>query len=164
MTETPTDPSVDQAEPDTPVFVVVDIGMTLDEDGGHWPTAVIDVGPGDEAIADLARVHAVEGIGDIRTEAAALALPDEQRTEEATHLFLLAVMITSPVRCTFGISFVLPAQGQVLAEAAEHGHLVFATTPPDEANVAAADGGVPPLWLAIDIDADLLERAVADLP
>ena len=157
------------AEPDTPVFAVVDIGMTLDADGGHWPTAVIEVGPGDEAIADLARVHAVEGIGDIRTEAAALPVPDEQRTAEATHLFLLAVMITSPVRCTFGISFVLPAQGQVLAEAAEHGHLVIATTPPDEANAAAAAAVddptvVPPLWLAIDIDADLLERAVADLP
>ncbi len=150
---------------DTPVFVVVDIGMTLDADGGYWPTAVIDVGPGDEAITDLARVHAVEGIGDIRTEAAALPLPDEQRTDGATHLFLLAVMITSPVQCTFGISFVLPAQGQVLSEAAEHGHLVIATTPPDEANAAAQDPeGVPPLWLAIDVDPDLLSRAVADLP
>jgi len=152
-------------EAETPVFAVVDVGMTLDADGGYWPTAVIEVGPGDEAIADLARVHAVEGIGDIRTEAAALALPEEQRTEEATHLFLLAVMITSPVRCTFGISLVIPAQGRVLSEAAEHGHLVIATTPPDEANEAAADpDGVPPLWLAIDIDADLLGRAVADLP
>jgi hypothetical protein len=159
----------EQEEPETPVFVVVDIGMTLDADGGYWPTAVIEVGPGDKAIADLARVHSVEGIGDIRTEAAALPLPDEQRTDEATHLFLLAVMITSPVRCTFGISFVLPAQGHVLSEAAEHGHLVIATTPPDEANEAAAaaidDSSVaPPLWLAIDVDADLLARAVADLP
>ena len=151
-------------ESDTPVFAVVDIGLTLDADGGSWPTAVIDVGPGDEDITDLARVHAAEGIGDIRTEAAALALSAEQVTEQATHLFVLAIMVTTPVRCTFGISFVLPAQGQVLTEAAEHGHLVIATTPPDEVNVASKDpDGVPPLWLAIDIDADLLERAVADL-
>jgi hypothetical protein len=150
---------------DTPVFAVIDIGMTLDADGGYWPTAVIDVGPGDEAISDLARVHAVEGIGDIRTEAAALALPADQVTDEATHLFLLAVMITTPVRCTFGISFVLPAQGRVLSDAAEHGHLVIATTPPDEAAAVADDpDGLAPLWLAIDIDADLLARAVVDLP
>ena len=152
---------MDRTEPETPVFAVVDIGTTLDTEGGSWPTAVIDVGPGDEAIADLARVHAVEGVGDIRTEAAALALPDEQRTDEATHLFLLAVMITSPVRCTFGVSFVLPAQGRVLTDAAEHGHLVIATTPPDAVNDPAAE---PPLWLAIDVDQDLLTRAVAELP
>ncbi len=75
-------------------------------------------------------------------------------------------MITSPVRCTFGISFVLPAQGHVLSEAAEHGRLVIATTPPDAAAAAAIDDPsvAPPLWLAIDVDADLLARAVADLP
>ena len=150
---------------DAPVFAVADIGMTLDADGGYWPTAVIDVGPGDEAIVDLARVHAVEGIGDIRTEAAALALAPEQVTEEATHLFVLAIMVTSPVRCTFGISFILPVQGRVLSEAAEHGHLVIATTSPDEVNAAVDDpDAVPALWLAIDIDADLLARAVSDLP
>jgi hypothetical protein len=94
-----------------------------------------------------------------------LALAPEQDTEEATHLFLLAIMVTSPVRCTFGISFVLPAQGRVLSEAAEHGHLVIATTSPDEVNAAVDDlGAIPPLWLAIDIDADLLARAVAELP
>ena len=161
-----TESDTDQVGPaDTPVFAVADIGMTLDADGGYWPTAVIDVGPGDEAIIDLARVHAVEGVGDIRTEAAALALAPEQVTEEATHLFVLAIMVTSPVRCTFGISFVLPAQGRVLSEAAEHGHLVIATTSPDEVNAAVDDpGAIPPLWLAIDIDADLLARAVAELP
>jgi hypothetical protein len=93
-----TESDTDQVGPaDTPVFAVADIGMTLDADGGYWPTAVIDVGPGDEAITDLARVHAVEGVGDIRTEAAALALAPEQVTEEATHLFLLAIMVTYPV-------------------------------------------------------------------
>jgi hypothetical protein len=54
---------------------------------------------------------------------------------------------------------VLPAQGQVLVEAAAAGNLVIATTPPDEINEQNQ-----PLWLAIDVEADLLEQAIANLP
>ena len=108
---------------------------------------------------DLARVHAVEGIGDIHTEAVAMPLAAELVSDEATHIFLLAVMITKPVECTFGVSFVLPAQGQVLVEAASAGNLVIATTSPDEINEQNQ-----PLWLAIDVETDLLEQAIANLP
>ncbi|MFT7503649.1 MAG: hypothetical protein ACI8RC_003255 [Ilumatobacter sp.] len=145
-------------QPDAPVFQVLDIGAMLDVDGNQWPTAVIDA-EGHPAITDLARVHAVEGIGDIRTEAVAMPLAAEHMSAEATHLFLLAVVITKPVHCTFGVSFVLPAQGQVLVEAAAAGNLVIATTPPDEINEQNQ-----PLWLAIDVEADLLEQAIANLP
>jgi hypothetical protein len=98
------------------------------------------------AIADLARVHAVEGIGDIATEAAAVPNSD------GTWRFLLAVIITTPVRCSFVIEFALPEHRRVLDEAARVGHLVIATTPPER----AADD--QPLWLAIDLD----PRSLAD--
>jgi hypothetical protein len=145
-------------KPDAPVFQVIDIGAMLDVEGKQWPTAVIDA-EGHPAITDLARVHAVEGIGDIRTEAVAMPLAAELVSDDATHIFLLAVMISKPVECTFGVSFVLPAQGQVLVEAAAAGSLVIATTSPDEINEQNQ-----PLWLAIDVETDLLERAIADLP
>ena len=145
-------------QPDAPVFQVIDIGAMLDVDGKQWPTAVIDA-QGHPAITDLARVHAVEGIGDIHTEAVAMPLAAELVSDEATHIFLLAVMITNPVECTFGVSFVLPAQGQVLVEAASAGNLVIATTSPDEINEQNQ-----PLWLAIDVETDLLEQAIANLP
>jgi hypothetical protein len=145
-------------QPAAPVFQVIDIGAMLDVDGKQWPTAVIDA-EGHPAITDLARVHAVEGIGDIRTEAVAMPLAAELVSDEATHIFLLAVMITRPVECTFGVSFVLPAQGQVLVEAAATGSLVIATTSPDAINEQNQ-----PLWLAIDVETDLLEQAIANLP
>ena len=145
-------------QPDAPVLQVIDIGAMLDVEGKQWPTAVIDA-EGHPAITDLARVHAVEGIGDIRTEAVAMPLAAELVSDDATHIFLLAVMITKPVECTFGVSFVLPAQGQVLVEAASAGNLVIATTSPDEISEQNQ-----PLWLAIDVEADLLEQAIADLP
>ncbi|MBJ7362850.1 MAG: hypothetical protein JHD36_08885, partial [Ilumatobacteraceae bacterium] len=47
-----------------PVFVAQEIGRTFIEENVWMPTVTIDVSESPE-IADLARVHAVEGIGDV---------------------------------------------------------------------------------------------------
>lgn len=98
-------------------------------------------------VRDLPRVHAVEGIGDIRTEA--LRIPGD-----GGELVLLGVRITRPVLCAFALAFSLPWQRHVLDEAADAGHLMMATTPPDR---VASD---QPLWLAIDLDATSLRAAL----
>lgn len=126
---------------------MLDIGTTIDVDGNSWPTAVVDAVEHPE-IRDLPRVHATEGIGDIRTEA--LRLP-----VEGGDLLLLGVRITRPVRCAFALAFSLPAQRLVLDEAAQAGHLMVATTPPDR---VASD---QPMWLAVDLDATSLRAALA---
>ena len=131
------------------VLAVLDAGTTIDADGEHLPTVVIDAS-GHPEIADLARVHAVEGIGDIATEA--VAVP----TGDGVWRFLLAVIISTPVRCSFVLEFALPPHRQVLDEAAAAGHLVIATTPPERAAVDQ------PLWLAIDLDARSLLDALPD--
>ena len=138
-----------------PVFAVVDTGTTIDDDGGHWPTAVIDA-DGYPAITDLARVHAVEGIGDIATEALLVAIdPASAVGGTAEHLLALSVSVTSPVVAAFVVAFVLPAHREVLDAAMGAGHLVIATTDPDR---AIADH---PLWLAIDVDAESLAEVLA---
>lgn len=133
-----------------PVFAVLDTGLTIDGDGREWPTAVIDASA-EPAVSDLARVHAVEGIGDIATEAAVVATdPNDEATPGVDHLLILSVIVTVPVRCAFAVVFSLPLQRQVLDDAARSKQLVIATTNPHE---AAAD---EPLWLAIDLDDRLL--------
>ncbi len=128
------------------VFAVVDTGTTIDADGAHWPTAVIDA-DGHPEITDLARVHAIEGIGDIATEAALLDLDESSIVPgSAEQLLALAVIIHVPVSQSFVVAFVLPAHRDVLDAAMREGHLVIATTDPDRATDDR------PLWLAIDID------------
>lgn len=135
---------------DTPLVIlpVLETGTTIDSTGVELPTVVVDASAHPE-IADLARVHAVEGIGDIATEAAAVPTGDDA---SATWRFFLAVIITSPVQCAFVLEFALPADRRVLDDAVAVGHLVIATTPPERASVDQ------PLWLAIDLDA----RSLAD--
>ena len=48
------------------VFVAQEVGRTLTDDGDWMPTVTIDVSTS-PAVADLARVHAFEGIGDVST-------------------------------------------------------------------------------------------------
>ena len=47
-----------------PLFVAQEIGHTLSDENVWLPTVTIDVSQAPE-VADLARVHAVEGIGDV---------------------------------------------------------------------------------------------------
>ena len=143
MTEPGTDPS-DAPEPQVPVLAVLDIGTTLDAAGGQWPTVVVAAAEHPE-VADLARVHAIDGIGDIATEAVII-----------DDVLVLGVIVTVPVRCVFALAFSLGVHRQVLDDAAAAGHLVIATTDPADAE---AD---QPLWLAIDLDAELLRNVLGE--
>ncbi len=138
-------------EPEIVILPVLETGTTIDAAGEQLPTVVIDAA-GHPEVADLARVHAVEGIGDIATEAAAVPV---DATSDSWRFFL-AVIIRSPVQCAFVLEFALPEHRRVLAEAAGVGHLVIATTPPA---FAATD---QPLWLAIDLDPGLLIDALPE--
>lgn len=128
---------------DVPVFVALDTGRTIDDEGRHLPTVVID-GAAAPDVADLARVHAVEGIGDIRTEAI-----------RADDLLLLGIRVTVPVLAAFAIAIDLRRHGDLLADVIEVGELVIAHTDP-----RAADDGYPP-WLAVDIDGAALAECLA---
>jgi hypothetical protein len=131
------------------VLRVLEAGTTIDATGAELPTVVVDAADHPE-IADLARVHAVEGIGDIATEATAIPTGDE----EIPWRLLLAVIIRVPVRCAFVLEFLLPVDRHVLDEAVAAGRLVIATTPPERAAVDQ------PLWLAIELDPGALREAL----
>ncbi len=139
------------------VFAVVDTGTTIDDAGGTWPTAVIDA-DGHPEISDLARVHAVDGVGDIATHASLVGVEDHHRLPGSVeHLLALAIGISVPVRAAFVVTFALPAHRDVLADAAQAGHLVIATTDPAR---ATADH---PLWLAIDLDGQTLSDLLSSV-
>ena len=110
------------------------------------PTAVVDASEHPE-VADLARVHAMEGVGKIGTKA--MCVPRGRG-----HLFLLAVTVSEPVICTFVLQFSLPDQRRVLEEAARAGQLVIATTDPAKAGVEK------PSWLTINLDTEPLLDAL----
>ncbi len=140
-----------------PVFAVVDTGITIDDAGGTWPTAVIDAA-GHPEVSDLARVHAVEGVGDIATHASIVAVNEANRVQGAVeHLLALAIGVSVPVRAAFVVTFVLPDHRDVLADAAREGHLVVATTDPERA------GADRPLWLAIDLDGQMLSDLLSSV-
>ena len=121
---------------------VVDTGVTIDHDGVTFPTVVIDVTDRPD-VADLPRVHAQEGIGDIRT------LVDVRGDE-----MLMTVLLTTPVAARFTVRFSLESHVQLLAHAAIAGHLLLATSDPT---------GEQPLWLAIDIDRRRLAEVLVPL-
>ncbi len=112
---------------------MLDAGVTVGNDGVTYPTVVLDVA-GRPDVADLARVHATEGIGDVATSAAV--------TDAG---MLLTVRLTRPVRASFSIAFSLPEHLEVLVHAAFTGSLLLATTVP-------SPEGDDPLWLAVDLD------------
>ena len=76
-----------------PFFVAQEIGRTLLEENVWMPTVTIDVSQSPE-VADLARVHAIEGIGDVSTHAI--------RQDDTV---LVGVQLTSPVQATFAVAF-----------------------------------------------------------
>ena len=121
-----------------PVFVAQEIGRTLVDENKWMPTVTIDVSQSPE-VADLARVHAVEGIGDVSTHAI--------RQDDAV---VLGVQLTSPVRAVFAVAFSYAQHREFLKDVAEAGALIFATT-----NVKNAIEDQP-LWLSVDIDGSAL--------
>ena len=125
-----------------PLFVAQEIGRTL-LDGDVWmPTVTIDVSQSPE-VADLARVHAVEGIGDVSTHAI--------RQDDA---IVIGVQLTSPVRAIFAVAFSYALHREFLNEVADAGSLIFATT---DAQTAHEDR---PLWLSVDIDGNVLRQTI----
>ena len=106
------------------------------------PTVTIDTSQSPE-VADLARVHAVEGIGDVSTHAI--------REGDAV---VIGVQLTSPVQAVFAVAFSYALHGEFLKEVANAGSLIFATT---DAETAHEDR---PLWLSVDIDGEALRQTM----
>ena len=121
-----------------PLFVAQEIGRTLVDENKWMPTVTIDVSQSPE-VADLARVHAVEGMGDVSTHAI--------RQDDAV---VLGVQLTSPVRAVFAVAFSYAQHREFLKDVAEAGALIFATT---DVENAIED---QPLWLSVDIDGSAL--------
>jgi len=125
-----------------PLFVAQEIGHTLLDENTWMPTVTIDVSQSPE-VADLARVHAVEGIGDVSTHAI--------RHDDTV---LVGVQLTSPVQATFAVAFSYELHQEFLKEVADAGSLVFATTDTESAHEDR------PLWLSVDIDGDALRQTL----
>ena len=125
-----------------PLFVAQEIGHTLVDENAWMPTVTIDVSQAPE-VADLARVHAVEGIGDVSTHAI--------REGDAV---VIGVQLTSPVQAMFAVAFSYVLHADFLKEVADTGSLIFATT-----DVEAAHEDRP-LWLSVDIDGDALRQTM----
>jgi len=106
------------------------------------PTVTIDVSKSPE-VADLARVHAVEGIGDVSTHAI--------RQDDAV---VVGVQLTSPVQAMFAVAFSYALHQEFLREVADAGSLIFATTDVDTAHENH------PLWLSVDIDGAALRQTL----
>lgn len=128
---------------DAAVFTVLDVGHIVDADGMRRPTVVIDAADAPE-VADLARVHVVEGVGDIHTEAV--------RFDD---LIVLGIRMTVPVRATFAIVFDARHHQSLLDDVIEHESLVIAHTDPHLATVEQ------PAWLAVDIDGRTFAAQIA---
>lgn len=128
------------------LFPAGELGFSLDEDGTIVPTVLIDAADHPE-VSDLARVHAVEGVGDVWTSARRLTTPERE-------MLLLGIRLTLPVRVAFAVSFVLPDDATFLEAVADHGQLALATTDP------ALAAEQRPMWLAVDIDGPALRRAL----
>ena len=125
-----------------PLFVAQEIGHTLLDEDTWIPTVAIDVSLSPE-VADLARVHAVEGIGNVTTHAI--------REDDTV---LLGVQLTSPVQATFAVAFSYELHQEFLNEVADAGTLVFATTDTETAHEER------PLWLSVFIDGSALRQTL----
>jgi hypothetical protein len=125
-----------------PLFVAQEIGHTLLDEDTWMPTVTIDVSESPE-VADLARVHAVEGIGNVTTHAI--------REDDTV---LLGVQLTSPVQATFAVAFSYALHRDFLKEVADAGSLVFATTDTETAHEER------PLWLSVNIDGVALRQSL----
>ena len=125
-----------------PLFVAQEIGHTLLDEDTWMPTVTIDVSQSPE-VADLARVHAVEGIGNVTTHAI--------REDDTV---LLGVQLTSPVLATFAVTFSYELHREFLNEVADAGTLVFATTDTETAHEER------PLWLSVFIDGAALRQTL----
>lgn len=134
----------------TDMLAVIEFGHASGSDGRRYPTVVIDT-TGRPDIADLPRVHLVEGVGDISTSVLAVPI-DEQHT-----VLVMTVSLTRPVTGDFSMAFLLPDHLPILRDAARAGSLLIATSAP------SADGGDNPPWLAVDLDGQALLDVLAQV-
>jgi hypothetical protein len=125
-----------------PLFVAKEIGHTLIDENVWMPTVTIDVSQSPE-VADLARVHAVEGIGDVSTHAI--------RQDDA---IVIGVQLTSPVQAMFAVAFSYALHRDFLNEVADAESLIFATIDTGSAHEDR------PLWLSVDIDGAALRQSM----
>ena len=125
-----------------PLFVAREIGRTLSDENVWLPTVTIDVSQSPD-VADLARVPAVEGLGDVSTHAI---------REDDT--IVVGVQLTSPVQAMFAVAFSYALHREFLEEVADAGSLIFATTEVEAAHEEQ------PLWLSVDIDGDALRQSM----
>jgi hypothetical protein len=123
-----------------PLFIAQEVGHTLIGENLWMPTVTIDVSQLPE-VADLARVHAVEGIGDVSTHAI-----------RQDNTVVVGVQLTSPVQAMFAIAFSFVLHREFLNEVADAKSLIFATTDTGSAHEDQ------PLWLSVDIDGDALRQ------
>ena len=107
------------ADIDPLVFVALDVGHTVGADGELTPTVVIDV-EGYPQIADLARVHAVDGVGDVTTAAV-----------RSDTTIIIGVRLSRPVLAAFAIFQFLWVWNDLLVA------LTFAGGTPDVAPITA---------------------------
>jgi hypothetical protein len=125
-----------------PLFIAQEIGHTLIGENVWMPTVTIDVSQAPE-VADLARVHAIEGVGDVSTHAI-----------RQDNTVVIGVQLTSPVQAMFAVAFSVALHREFLNEVADAKSLVFATTDTGSAHEEQ------PLWLSVDIDGDALRQTV----
>ena len=123
-----------------PLFIAQEVGHTLIGENVWMPTVTIDASQSPE-VADLARVHAVEGIGDVSTHAI--------RQDDSV---VVGVQLTSPVQAMFAVAFSFALHRDFLNEVADAKSLTFATTDTGSAHEEQ------PLWLSVDIDGDALRQ------
>lgn len=124
------------------------VGRTTVEGGDRpLPAILLDVTDRPD-VADLARVHATEGMGDVRTAAAVLGHGDPSGWR-----LRLEVAVDRPVTCRFHVVLDLVESLGVLRDVAETGLLVFATGEP-------APGAT---WLAVEIDRPQLAEALSSI-
>ncbi|HSL59177.1 MAG TPA: hypothetical protein VK866_15125 [Acidimicrobiales bacterium] len=125
---------------------VVSVGRTTVEgDDRALPAVLLDVSDRPD-VADLARVHALEGVGDVRTAAAVRTVGDP-----ADWLIRLDVAVDRPVRCRFHVVTGLVASLGLLRDVADTGLLVIATGEPEPGA----------RWLAVEIDRPQLAEVLA---
>ncbi|MAG10264.1 MAG: hypothetical protein CL494_07645 [Actinobacteria bacterium] len=130
------------AWPAPPLLIAQEVGHTIGDDGTALPTVVIDVSEHPE-IADLPRVHAIDGIGDVATAAV--------KTGDAV---VLGVRLSRPVTAAFAVVFDLRLHEEFLLDVAVAQTLTFATTIPERAKDDY------PLWLAVDINEGALRAVI----
>jgi hypothetical protein len=124
------------------LFIAQEIGHTLIGENVWMPTVTIDVSQAPE-VADLARVHAIEGVGDVSTHAI-----------RQDNTVVIGVQLTSPVQAMFAVAFSVALHREFLNEVADAKSLVFATTDTGSAHEEQ------PLWLSVDIDGDALRQTM----